>query len=218
MVAFVAQVKLRNLDVGAVGFHSTRPVVASPCGVGWTFYLYPRRCMTTVTVMPSGVRPQPDGRWLDPMGRQLADICALLRDSSRPGHVHHMSVDRGHISVAGGSGGGRKTSSIDTSRETQLSIEDVYREHAAAMYRLAVTVVRDHALAEDAVQEAIVKAWRNLDTFRGEASLRTWLLRITHNTAVSILRGLRDTPVDPLRMQETPVAGPGEQDHRGALC
>ncbi len=83
-------------------------------------------------------------------------------------------------------------------------IEDIIRDHSAAMYRVAASVVRDHALAEDVVQESVVKAWQALDTFRGDASIRTWLLRITHNTAISALRKRRDDVMAPSELPERP--------------
>ena len=86
--------------------------------------------------------------------------------------------------------------------------EVLVRAHAAAMYRVAVAIVRDAAMAEDVVQEAVLRAWDNLDTFRGEGPVRNWLLRITHNVAVSELRRSREQPWDPRRLPEQPVAGP----------
>lgn len=83
-------------------------------------------------------------------------------------------------------------------------IEDIIRDHSSAMFRVAVSVVHDHALAEDVVQESVVKAWQALDTFRGEASIRTWLLRITHNTAISALRKRRDDVTAPSELPERP--------------
>jgi len=75
-------------------------------------------------------------------------------------------------------------------------------EHSDAIYRLALSVVRDPALAEDVAQETLVKAWLALPTFRGESSLRSWLLRITHNTAVSTLRRRRAVVLDPNDLPE----------------
>jgi RNA polymerase sigma-70 factor (ECF subfamily) len=81
-------------------------------------------------------------------------------------------------------------------------LHDLVVEHGDAIYRLALSVVRDQALAEDVAQEALVKAWLALPTFRGDASLRSWLLRITHNTAISTLRRRRAIVVDPNDMPE----------------
>lgn len=85
---------------------------------------------------------------------------------------------------------------------SQPAVEDLYRDHAQAMYRVAVAVVQDHALAEDVVQDATMSAWQHIDSFRGESSWRTWLLRITHNSAVSTLRRLRDTATAPADIPE----------------
>ncbi|MFT5531651.1 MAG: RNA polymerase sigma-70 factor (ECF subfamily) [Candidatus Poriferisodalaceae bacterium] len=63
--------------------------------------------------------------------------------------------------------------------------------------------MRDAALAEDVTQDTIIKACQALSTFRGESSLRSWVLRIAHNTAVSTLRKRRDVLRDPNLMPET---------------
>lgn len=83
--------------------------------------------------------------------------------------------------------------------------DDLHRlvvEHSDAIFRLALSVVRDRALAEDVAQEALVKAWLALPTFRGDSSIRSWLLRITHNTAISTLRRRRAVVVDPHDLPE----------------
>lgn len=93
-------------------------------------------------------------------------------------------------------------------------------EHGDAIYRLALSVVRDQALAEDVAQEALVKAWLALPTFRGDASLRSWLLRITHNTAISTLRRRRAVVIDPMEMpeQQTKVERSVESRVQGELA
>lgn len=83
--------------------------------------------------------------------------------------------------------------------------EELHRlvtEHSDAIFRLALSVVRDRALAEDIAQETLVKAWLALPNFRGESSLRGWVLRIAHNTAVSTLRRRRAVVVDPHELPE----------------
>ena len=76
------------------------------------------------------------------------------------------------------------------------------RRHADAVYRVALSVTRNHDLAEDVAQDALLKAWQALPSFRGDAPLKNWLLRITHNTAISALRRRRDIHMDPQEMPE----------------
>ncbi len=64
--------------------------------------------------------------------------------------------------------------------------------HAPRMFNLALGIVRRRDAAEDVVQDALVKAYEKLGSWRGESSLSTWLYRITYTTAVSSIRGRRD--------------------------
>ena len=50
-----------------------------------------------------------------------------------------------------------------------------------AAYRLAVAMLRSHTDAEDAVQDAVLKAWRHFGRFEREAEMRPWLLAIVAN-------------------------------------
>lgn len=59
------------------------------------------------------------------------------------------------------------------------------------LFRVARAIVRNEAEAEDIVQEAYTRAFAKLDTFRGEASILTWLTRITVNEARGRLRARR---------------------------
>lgn len=95
--------------------------------------------------------------------------------------------------------------------DVEAVLKTIIDEYSPSMYRVARSIVRDGALAEDVVQESIVKAWRSLAGFRGDASLRSWVLRITHNTAISMLRKRRDEFRDPSTMPEdlsTDFVGP----------
>ena len=58
---------------------------------------------------------------------------------------------------------------------------EIMRRHNRRLFRAARSVLGDDAEAEDAVQEAYVRAFRGLDGFRGEAGLLTWLTRIALN-------------------------------------
>jgi RNA polymerase sigma-70 factor (ECF subfamily) len=61
-------------------------------------------------------------------------------------------------------------------------------EHSHAMFRLAWRLSGDEGAAEDIVQEAFIKAWRKIGEFRMESSFKSWLHRITVNTAMDYLR------------------------------
>lgn len=72
------------------------------------------------------------------------------------------------------------------------AFEMVIRRHNRRLYRVARSILRDDAEAEDAVQEAYVKALGNIASFRGHASLSTWLTRILINEALGRLRSRRE--------------------------
>ena len=52
----------------------------------------------------------------------------------------------------------------------------------------------DRAARQDVAQEAFIKAWRNIKTFRGDSQFYTWLFRITVNTAMNYLAAMRRRP------------------------
>ena len=62
--------------------------------------------------------------------------------------------------------------------------------HRGAVYRAALAVLRSHADAEDAAQDAFVAAYRHLDRFRGDSAFRTWLLTIAWREAINRRRRL----------------------------
>jgi RNA polymerase sigma-70 factor, ECF subfamily len=61
------------------------------------------------------------------------------------------------------------------------------REHSGLVYRVALRILGAQE-AQDASQEAWVRAWRNIENFRGESAFSTWLYRITVNTCLSARR------------------------------
>jgi RNA polymerase sigma-70 factor (ECF subfamily) len=67
----------------------------------------------------------------------------------------------------------------------------IMERHNARLYRTARAVLRNDSEAEDAVQEAYVRAFAKLGAFRGESSLATWLTRIALNEALGRIRKRR---------------------------
>jgi RNA polymerase sigma-70 factor (ECF subfamily) len=80
----------------------------------------------------------------------------------------------------------------------------IMQRHNRRLYRLARAVVDDDSEAEDIVQEAYVLAFTHLGTFRGEASLATWLMRIALNEARGRLRRRRPA-VDLAILEESEI-------------
>ena len=80
----------------------------------------------------------------------------------------------------------------------ERAFEAVMREHNRMLYRLARSILKDDAEAEDAVQEAYFAAYRNINAFRGGAKLSTWLARIVINEAFGRLRKRKKAVVVPL--------------------
>lgn len=95
---------------------------------------------------------------------------------------------------------------------TLPDLEQLVRDHWEPVYRVVLALVRDHGLAEDVTQETLLKAWKALPRFRGDSSLRTWILRIAHNTAISALRKRLPQPQDPFEMPDLAATSYGAAD------
>ena len=127
--------------------------------------------------------------------RALFSLSSALTGSPSDGSIASSTV--GTTTVGGGGAGRSRGAQMDSSLSPQQQLEVLVTDHLDSVYRVAYSVVRDNALAEDVAQDAILKAWNALPTFRGDSSLRSWLLRITHNTAISTLRRRREELRDP---------------------
>lgn len=65
----------------------------------------------------------------------------------------------------------------------------LYDVYVGDVHRLALRMTADHALAEDATQDAFVRVFRGLHRFRGEAALRTWIHQIAVSAILTAIRG-----------------------------
>src|ERR1700677_233519 len=75
---------------------------------------------------------------------------------------------------------------------------DLIRPHERSVYIMALSLLQNEADAEDAAQEAFLKAFRNLANFRGDAKFGTWLVSITLNEARSRLRSRKTMKMESL--------------------
>jgi RNA polymerase sigma-70 factor (ECF subfamily) len=64
------------------------------------------------------------------------------------------------------------------------AFSELMRKYNRRLYRVARSILRDDAEAEDALQDAYLQAYRALPAFRGESALGTWLTRIVMNAAL----------------------------------
>ena len=70
----------------------------------------------------------------------------------------------------------------------EAEITRLVEEHQLALLRLCFAYLHDEKLAEDAVQETFLRAYRKFDTFEGRCSVKTWLTTIAINVCRNMLR------------------------------
>ena len=73
----------------------------------------------------------------------------------------------------------------------ETAFRDLYREHAGRIYAVCLRLTGDAAAAEERTQDAFVRAWERLGTFRGESAFGTWLHRLAVNVVLMEQRGSR---------------------------
>jgi RNA polymerase sigma factor (sigma-70 family) len=99
-------------------------------------------------------------------------------------------------------------------RSDESALAELYDRFGRVAYGLALRILRDERLAEDAVQEGFLAAWRNADRFmpeRGKAS--TWLLTLIHRRAVDLVRREDRRRAEPLSESVEPEpSGSAEED------
>lgn len=78
------------------------------------------------------------------------------------------------------------------------SIEGLMRDYGNDVLRTAYAYVKDKYAAEDIFQETFIKAYRNLEGFREESGVKTWLIRITINTCKDYLKSAYNKRVVPM--------------------
>lgn len=75
----------------------------------------------------------------------------------------------------------------------EAAVRAITARYNRRLFRVARSILRDDAEAEDVVQETYVRAFTGLDTFRGDAAFGTWITRIAMNEALGRLRRRRPT-------------------------
>ncbi len=92
------------------------------------------------------------------------------------------------------------------------AFERLMRVHNRRLYRLARATLRDDAEAEDALQDAYLRAFRSIAQFRGDAALSTWLSKLVINECLSRMRR------NSRRQNVIPMVSTGSQSEFLSIC
>lgn len=93
----------------------------------------------------------------------------------------------------------------------QDALTVLYARHGQAVFSHLVLVTDDRTLSEEILQDTMLAAWRGADAFRGDATVRSWLISIARRQARDRLRRLRFATVDDGVVSEIPATGAGPE-------
>jgi RNA polymerase sigma-70 factor (ECF subfamily) len=98
-------------------------------------------------------------------------------------------------------------------RSDDVALAELYDRYGRPAYALALRVLRDEALAEDAVQEAFLGIWRGAEKYLPErAKASTWIMTLVHRRAVDLVRREERRRAEPLPEVEPDSGGPSAAD------
>jgi RNA polymerase sigma-70 factor, ECF subfamily len=98
---------------------------------------------------------------------------------------------------------------IDQGDESAMAA--FYREHGRVVLAQVLLVVGERVLAEEILQDTMLAVWRGAGSFRGESSVRSWVIAIARRQTRDRLRGRRLRVVDDAFLADQPSSGPGPE-------
>jgi RNA polymerase sigma-70 factor, ECF subfamily len=97
-------------------------------------------------------------------------------------------------------------------RGDERALATLYDRHAAVAYGIAVRVLRDPSLAEEALQEGFLALWRGAARYdSSRAAVGTWIVTLVHRRAVDLVRSHARRPVEQLT-EEVETSSPGVEE------
>ena len=90
----------------------------------------------------------------------------------------------------------------------QLAMRTLFARHRVPLYRWLLRIVRDETLAEDLLSDVFLDVWRQAASYKGRASVSTWLLAIARHKALSARRRRVDAELD--ASIASTIADPGD--------
>lgn len=106
---------------------------------------------------------------------------------------------------------------------SKTDFEQLVREHKSTIYSVCYMFVETKGEADDLFQDVLINLWNGFEKFRGDASVRSWVYRVSMNTCISYKRKKRLATV-PLSLAPDVIEGDSvegkqtEQLHRRILC
>lgn len=97
-------------------------------------------------------------------------------------------------------------------RGDQAALRDLYERHAAAVLRLIRRLTSDQGVAEEILQETWLAAWRSAGSFRGDSSVRGWLMGVARRQAHNHLRKSRPQLADLAEAEDVVDPAPSVED------
>jgi RNA polymerase sigma factor (sigma-70 family) len=95
----------------------------------------------------------------------------------------------------------------------EQALAELYDRFGRVAYGLALRILRDETLAQDAVQEAFLGVWRSADRFLAErAKASTWILTLVHRRSVDLVRREDVRRAEPLEQAAEPAAPTTTED------
>jgi RNA polymerase sigma-70 factor (ECF subfamily) len=96
-------------------------------------------------------------------------------------------------------------------RGDEDAMASFYRTHGRVVLAQVLLVTGERVLAEEIVQDTMLAVWRGAGSFRGESSVRSWVIAIARRQTRDRLRGRRLRGVDDAFLADQPGSGPGPE-------
>ena len=96
-------------------------------------------------------------------------------------------------------------------RGDEDAMASFYRTHGRVVLAQVLLVTGERVLAEEIVQDTMLAVWRGAGSFRGQSSVRSWVIAIARRQTRDRLRGRRLRVVDDAFLADQPSSGPGPE-------
>lgn len=79
-----------------------------------------------------------------------------------------------------------------------MEFEEIYLKYSPQIFRVCMGYINDHEAAKDLTQETFISVWKNLDSFKNQSKISTWIFRIATNNCLRAIEKSKRVIVDEL--------------------